>query len=612
MITRQNYIASVMLMVVLMFILMASSVLRDRWNDYNVNEYAGTNDELSSAANLAWRNESGQSTAGSVVLIGDAENECGKSAKEWATYTRRDFAAYPSVNDYKKGAKNIPEMMLIDSGSVNWQNQSDTDYFINCVERGINLVFLTLPDFGVVKNNASLRELLGIGEAIAQQKEAAGLYLYSGFLLGGEKIYLPPENPEESAKEQFVFPGDVSPAGNPVFDWYTPAAGTKTYMSGIPQDKSIKSAEYPALIWRKSFGTAYVFAVNGGYLKGAEGIGILSAIAAETHAYEIYPVINAQSMVFVNFPVLSDENSKVTEPIYGQPILDLYRDTIWTGIWRTVQPYDYRITCMMSPQLNYSDEIKPENEEVEYYLRLFNENSTEAGLSLISVSDTPVEQKVTEDASFFRGVSNYAFSSIYTGDIADTDVQKALNNEFLSSVITVVDEYDGNGIIDIIGNNVISQASFDSGFNYTYSQDFQMRCIETALGYYNMFYDMSVVPYPKDDGDTWEKLSAEFKTSVEGFGNMFPIFNKTTTSESEKQISTFLKTQYTDTRDGNTITLKTRGTDGSKWFILRTHGVNVSNISGGTAQEIEDGAYLITAETSEVSITLEPEYEEMQ
>ena len=45
-------------------------------------------------------------------------------------------------------------------------------------------------------------------------------------------------------------------------------------------------------------------------------------------------------------------------------------------------------------------------------------------------------------------------------------------------------------------------------------------------------------------------------------------------------------------------------TDETAYYVLRTHNEDVRKVTGGTAEKLEDSAWLIRAEQSEVRITL--------
>ena len=62
---------------------------------------------------------------------------------------------------------------------------------------------------------------------------------------------------------------------------------------------------------------------------------------------------------------------------------------------------------------------------------------------------------------------------------------------------------------------------------------------------------------------------------------------------------------YTQERSGNILTVNTQNTDGAVWFMLRLHNEAVDSVSGGSAEKIENGFWLIKAEDETIKITLD-------
>ena len=58
-------------------------------------------------------------------------------------------------------------------------------------------------------------------------------------------------------------------------------------------------------------------------------------------------------------------------------------------------------------------------------------------------------------------------------------------------------------------------------------------------------------------------------------------------------------------RAGNVITLSLEHREDAAWFLLRLHGEKVTEVAGGSFEEIEDGVYLILAEEDEVSVEVQ-------
>lgn len=74
------------------------------------------------------------------------------------------------------------------------------------------------------------------------------------------------------------------------------------------------------------------------------------------------------------------------------------------------------------------------------------------------------------------------------------------------------------------------------------------------------------------------------------------MFTKTSISESDSRIRTFLGLNYESSRDGDKIHVTIQNRVGSAWFILRTHGEEIVSVEGGDFEMIETDAYLIRAD----------------
>lgn len=72
-----------------------------------------------------------------------------------------------------------------------------------------------------------------------------------------------------------------------------------------------------------------VFAVVGDYLKDSSASGLLDGMLAEASDYTIYPIVNAQNLSMVDFPVFADENSGEIQRLYSQRTTGMVRDIMW-------------------------------------------------------------------------------------------------------------------------------------------------------------------------------------------------------------------------------------------------------------------------------------------
>lgn len=616
MILRRNYISISIMMGVVFFLCMFINNLKDTWNDYTVNAYAEDASAYPSRAGIflpaghteeASETEGGENAAGAVetavrgrvACIGEPDGELTRLVREWATYTKRDMDGYPSAEAYGEAENGgtPAELLVIDPEQIRWESE-DAEILKAHVEQGTHLVFSSLPDVSVIRASPGARELLGIRSVIQEETTVEGVHLYEGFLLGGEKIYRAEENSEAEYQDMEL-----------TFPWYRLGSATRVYMRGLPEDETVEPKDYPPVIWRKSFGSAFTFAVNGGYMEGPAGLGLLSAISSELYSYEIYPVVNAQNVVLLNYPGLADENRDVMEQYYSRSVKQVFQEIVWPGISTGLQDYSFGATCMMTPQFDYEDDALPDGKQFAFYLKMFREQSTETGYSGFGRWETPLEQKISRDRVFLEEAADgYCFSSFYAGTMGEEEVLETLQEDLLSSVRTVVGDpgQEGKELLGFLSEYVTNQNAVWDGLQYTFRGDFTARCVETALGYMSLSYDMERVAYPQDSKDLWENLSRDLARSVISCGETFREFDGTTVSECDIRIRRFLGVDYTYSRTGDTVRLQAGDTKGPVWFILRTHQESVREMDGGAFNRLEEDAFLIELTAEEASIQLEP------
>lgn len=632
MISRRNFFVITLLMAAVLFLCMGLNNLKDSWNDYTVNAYTETAENYPSRVNIyipgiseeektgTERAESQEGAAVTardrVVCIGRQEALLMKVVKEWVAYTKRNMEVHSSLASCT-GAEwkgRLPEMLVIDSACVNWSSKEELDFLEACVEDGIHLVFCTLPDVSVVQGSRQVRELLGIEEVRSEEVAVSGFHLREGFLLGGETIYWEEEEisgtgQEPGFWEEGTVSAELSFPGKRSFPWYLPASGTKVYMKGMLREDSVKAEAYPIVIWRKSFGTAYVFAVNGGFMDGIQAMGLLSAMSAEMYSYEIYPVLNAQNIILAGYPAMADENAEEMERIYSRSMKQVFQEIIFSGVTTVLQQCRYRASCMMTPQYDYTDNAEPDRKQFRYYLKVLNEQGAEVGLCARNRTDISADVKLNTDEAFFEdAVGGYEIVSFYADSMTEEEIGTALEQKILASARTVVRDYDEDSaeVIGFLSENVTAQSTLGDGMEYSYKNDFLVKSLETALGYFSVSFDMFRAAYPEEEGDRWEQMSQIFASNVVAYGKTFSVFERTTVSECDLRIRQLLALDYRDSRADDTVRLEVEGIAGPAWFVLRTHNEAVREMEGGSWQQLEEGAYLIRAEAGQVTIMLEP------
>lgn len=600
MVSLRNYFTITVVMCIILCLFQASGMVSEILNDYGENPYTEELEELPDRNDAYGVTEIGEDYQKEHILyFGSPQSLLSRIVQNWACYTKRSVQCFDSLQKYEKlmGEQTAFDMAVLDSVSIDWENQDTLECLERLASAGTNLVFANLPETSVIESSKELQSLLGVSRVREEYTTAAGIYLYEGFLLGGERIYYEEDAQNNKRKQDMEL----------TFPWYTLAAGTKTYMSGIMEDETVNYMDSPPVIWRNSLKSAFVFAVNGNYMEDVAGLGLLSAMSLQTKEYEIYPVVNAQNLVMLNYPGLAQENKEEMMRRYSRSSQKVFRDIMWPDIITAYQKSSLGLSVMLSPQFDYEDAYYPEQDMLIYYMKLLNEQNAEAGLSGFCTSDTKMEKKLREDDVFIRqSLSDYCFTSFYAANLSDEDVNSALGNNILSDVRTVVEDYRGDSeIIGYMSEQVTKQATFIDGLRYTYKEDFRNRCIETALGYSSVWIDASEIIYPGDDSfETWRDISKDFIVDLSENWKKFSAFSGTTVSECDSRIRNFLALDYEVKQVGNKVYLRSENSGETVWYILRMNEDADVDIKGGSMQALGGGAYLIETENENVTVTL--------
>lgn len=596
MISRRRYLSICMMMAVVLLLFQLTVVIRDRENEYDVNRYL-TDTQVNSGS--AWTAPELGGDTETLVYIGDPKSNVKKVVEQWCGYTKRRLLSYGSLSGYQESAEQ--PLLLCISGAQTLSE--DVDRLISMAEKGQNMLFYDLPSGQDLAKDSEYMSLLGIRKVMREQVPLKEIRLFPGFLLGGEVIYKGGE--EDALKARGM---DFS------VDWFRNGEGTKVYMTGVVKEEGVRNEYQPGLIWRNSYGDAKIFVVNGDYMYGQAGMGILSAMVYEAKEYDIYPVINAQNLSVVNFPGFSDENTRELEEIYVRNQRSMWRDLIWPDLIATSRKSGYQMTAFFSPQMDYKSEETMWGDEVEFFLRQLNEQSGEAGLSMDRLSETDLSEKLEADQTFYKDAGiQYQFGAAYA---RPEDVEELLGEEregILKDLRTVVSEGEnGDPLISYCSSTVTRQNITADGTFFTAGQDFSTRALETALGYANILADMKRVSWPESEEDHWEKLFDVLSSDINTYWNPFSGFEKTTMSESDRRVRSFLAVDYEEERRENQITLNVTEETEDAWFVLRTHGEKILAMEGGEYEELETDVFLIHALGDQVEIELgndmEPRY----
>lgn len=608
MVSRRNFLTITIMILILFFMFQFTGVMKNQLNEYGVNEYdQSTYTQLN--AESVFSNEVPANALADVFYIGIASGDVAKVVSSWCEYSKRSLQMYATLS----ACDNVPEnQLIILDGRTTVRTDADITILQEWIDKGVNIIFARMPDISVIQRSNQLQQILGIDHILSTDVTLNGMHLFSGFFLGGERIYEAQTKEDEKRQD---LDHDIP--------WYVTGAGTKTYLVGtltdemfdatVPQslldqytnmeELSAKNILLPAVIWRYGTINSKVFCVNDDFLMDELNLGILSAITAQITNYDIYPVVNAQNLVAADMPAFSSENEEKMQELYAQSASAVYREIIWTSLVALQETTDAKLTCMVTPQFDYDDAQEPDGSAVTYYLKQLKEQNGELGWSATNQSNLSVADKLAIDKTFWKNYgADYKIASAYLRDGSQKSAAAlALKDEDVRTLV-VAGEDTTSPIISYATDNITQQKVTSAGITHTFSDDLKLRSMETALGYSNITLDLLSVTYPKTKQDSWEKMLRKLSPNLTTFWKPFEAFAHTTLSESDQRIRRFLAIDYEQERQGDNIAVMVKNFDQQAWFVLRLNGETVKSVKGGSSTKIEDGAYLICAEKDKITI----------
>lgn len=596
MVSRRNFISITIMMLTLLLMFQLTQVYYENIAEVDKNEFI-PGQVISGAS--AWQPEVVDLTNPEiktryVLFYGDKNSAIGHAVEQWCTYTKRNLVVCPDLDSFAGTIGINQEYVLVESACLDVQTDMDT--LGKFADAGVSIVFCDLPEVAEISKSVQMKKMLGIRNIVDEKVTVEGIKLFSGFLLGGEVSYYGDDAHSNMQKADLEMP------------WYQLNAGAQTYMVGlldeqIENDKTVTREDLPALMWSYSNGRSKIFVVNGDYLHGNAGVGILSAIDAKLSEYTLYPILDAQLLTVANYPGLANENAEEMNRIFSSGMIKAGRDVVFPQLVATAKQTGFIMSCMLQMQYDYEDLISPEAGAYRSYLQLLKRANAEMGLSLERKDGTTLTAKLYKDGQFMElANSKYLFGAVYTAHDSFEEIVGALPD----SVNTVVSgTYADQDLISFGNDRLTIQTVTGDASVHSFQSDLYMRSVQTALGYTNVLLDLNKVFWPAENEDSWEVLSKRYADNLYTDWRNYQTFEDVTVSGNDQKIRQLLTMDYSHIRKGNMIYLELEDMYQPVSFVLRLHQMSPEYISGGTCVQLEDGAYLIriTAPTAEIYLT---------
>ncbi len=600
MITKRVYFTISVIMLLVLFLFQFTGVVRRKYNDYDTNEYQETTKtELGKSDEYTVLTDASEVLLSSnryIVYVGSTDDDYGKTVYQWCRFTKRNMIICSDISNYNLRNWNKPEMVIIDSNYVDYTTQMD--YVQTISNANINVVLCTLPSYDDARHDDEFMDYCGI-ESAARKITVSGIRVFDDFLIGGEIWY------DEYNDSDGTY-GDFSMT----VPWFKTTTGTKTYMAAeLSADDypDIENEDQPSLVWRKRWNDAYIFCINGDFIKDISGIGILSAIAYDAKDYDIYPAVDAQTYMVANFPYLSSESDSQIQKFYSRTTESFSENVVWPDLVNLSTKLSVKFTFMVAPQYNYSDRTFVSISMLDYFYRLMREQNAEAGLTNERGKREFLSEKLEADRNTYKSyLGGYNFLSIMLTKQEINDID-SIDNDILDNVKTYVtssDEYDDSSLFTYVDGDVLQIDTPVSAMKYTFSRDLRMRLLNTALAYANMDVDLRDIYNPTDEDALWNTYSKSLSSATENLTEVSKNFTACTVSELDQRVRQMLSMNYTYREDGDDIVVDISGSQETSRFVLRTHKRAIQSVTGGTYTEIEEGTYIITTTQKQIRIKL--------
>lgn len=611
MLSKRNFGMMMTIILVILILFLSSAVLREYFNDYNENHSADFEWVKRSEETKETKDSKNSGKNWHIIYIGKQDTGYYESIQEWCTYRKAEFEEYSETKKALKKAEAYEKenTYLLISGSVlEKDTETVSDSLISYVEAGGKIIFCSLPDYLVIAKSETLKNLLGIQQLRAKTVTLQEIWLYGGFLLGGETCYSFDElqDPDRIDMEREI-------------PWYDISSRTKTYMVGFIKaeeqtKQELHNEDMPAIIWRCNTGEGSIFAVNGDYMEGKSTLGILDAMVYESQNYALYNVVNAQNLSLTGFPDLTKENEKKFTEVYGFDSKQFCQNIVWPALISVAQDGDWKITAYLATKQDNDSKEDADVKSLVDYLKYFNEESAEAGISLGRMNDTDIQKSLEADKQEIEKQDiTYPFSGAYIRSENEEQLSKLVKDEKLkifSDVRTICKAYDEEQpVFSWMTDWITTQAITMNGYQYTYKDDFRLKSIQTALGYSNVQADIYRAIWPQKRKDEWEVISEKLASNISTYWNPFSVFEKTTITESDTRVRRFLNESVTSDRKADQISIKVENFNEDAWMMLRTHGEKIESMKNGSWEKIEDDAYLLHLTSSQATVTLKSDTE---
>lgn len=521
-----------------------------------------------------------------AIIASDASSVDVKNMQEWCLYNRFYYQIYTELPD----AAQVSDcrVLLFDDPI---SDPADLPALQAYAGAGIDMVFTQLPSYQELTSAPELADFYGISGFVQEALPLNGLYIFDEFFIGGERIY----------EVEDIY-GDTDADIPQTVPYYELRPGYLMFVQAVAQDESIDYMDLPGLLWRTYSGSANVFVFNTELFAGKNLPGVLTACMAQMEPFYVYPVVNAQTISVVDFPMLAVENNEEMASLYSRDSEALARDVLWPAIVKILKNYGSAFNFFMAPQLDYSDGIQPSGEMIDFYRQEIETQTGMLGLSMQQQSEAPLVTLCAENSAFLaETMPEYQFTAAcVTREQLDELTGGDLPAPLSSTTLLMTDLAEDQPLMEFVNDKTIAVSFTTDGFIHESMDDLRLLCIENALGMNNQKVEMGRAIYPVDGAD-WNTLNLWWSRG-DTYQKPYRFFDNVTVYGMEERVRTFLALDFAAVMEGKTITLDvTNGVEGTS-FVLRMFNYEIKRAEGGKCEQLSDTAYLLQPEEGRMTL----------
>lgn len=483
--------------------------------------------------------------------------------EEQFTFKENNFA------DFVNQADRSEDMLMIEGSEL--KTEKEAEQLEQLIEEQKTLIFLSLPTQDYIEQY-DLNELLGIRKVFGQhtQKE---LNLVSGFMLGGFHQF-----------EDLIYNAlDL----DLLFSTKVYAYGKKTQDKGSP------------VIWRNTYNNSEVYVVNGPFMETDASDGITSAILAEIEEDYIYPVLNARLMVYESFPYVSDKNKKQLEKNYNRDAMRVQHDILFPDLLsinklRGFIPNGFFRLGFEETELS---KISPNNQRelTSYQAQLFKDGG-EVGLRYTG----DIERDLNGYNQVFK--DSDVKSVLINAETTDTEIAEIL--EATEAVETIIGPFEKEKNYQYLNDQAIYLPFTSEGIVRSGQAELEFVSMVTAHGTIAQNLDLEEIINPADGQEKWTGGHKKYVQFIDNYRKQFSFLDSRNITETSTILKNLLNNAPAINKSSNTIEISFPNWQGESHYILRTPK-KIKSVENGTFKEIEENAYLITAQGQRVEVKIE-------